>query len=141
MCGAGENTSKVMKRELYWTTSQSRTIREKVGSSSRWPVQKGGEASARQLETFRLGRRSPLLYTVGVVRLRMAVVACPSPKAQEVALPVHRPSRESDWPPVAAQNGSVLVNSGAFSGAAVPLTHQSDQHSRRCSPVHIESFP
>lgn len=43
-----------------------------MGTSSAWPVEKNGEASAHQLETLCLGRRWPLLYTAGVVRLRKA---------------------------------------------------------------------
>jgi len=50
MCGAGEETSSVDKRELCWTTSQSGTVLETIGSSRGWPVENGGEASARQQE-------------------------------------------------------------------------------------------
>jgi len=55
MCGAGEETSSVDKRELCWTTSQSGTVLETIGSSRGWPVEKASEASARQLEAFCLG--------------------------------------------------------------------------------------
>jgi len=52
MCGAGEETSSVDMRKHCWTTSQSGTILETIGSSRGWPVEKASEASARQLEAF-----------------------------------------------------------------------------------------
>jgi len=66
MCGAGDETSKADKREFCGGTSYGHIIRQEVGTTSRLPVRKNREASARQLDAFRLGRRSPpLLYTAG----------------------------------------------------------------------------